>query len=110
MPTAPALNTPTNTGRDQFEQKRTEADAEMRRIERDCGDLQDALDVLVSDFAMKYPDADTSELLRVFGKGLADVMDDLQGPAFRRKCKAECEIDDIEVAEFDARWDARAVS
>lgn len=73
-----------------------EAAAEMQRIEREGIELQRGVDALLSDFAMKYPHADTGSLSRDFAARLADTVDDLQGPAYRRKSRIEDTIGNIE--------------
>lgn len=78
-----------------------DAEREMKTIARDAGDLQDALDALLSAFAMKYPMADTHTLSEDFAARLADQVDDLQGPSYRRKVRLENEVDDIEWADLE---------
>lgn len=73
-----------------------DAEQEMKRIQDAAHDLQRAVDALVSDFAVKYPNADTSGLTEDFASRLADIVDDLEGPAYRRKSRLEDQIAEIE--------------
>lgn len=88
----------------QLESQIADADREMKAIDRDAGDLQRAVDDLLSDFRAKYGHADTAGLSEAFSARLADIVDDLQGPAYRRKSRLEDEIGNIEFAELESRW------
>lgn len=78
-----------------------DCDAEMKRIRDDAYALQEAVAALVSDFAVKHPKAETSGLTDDFAFRLADIIDDLEGPAFRRKTRLEDEIGNIEWADLN---------
>lgn len=84
-----------------------DAEQEMKRIDSDAADLQRALDALLSDYGVKYPAADTGSLSADFAARLSDIVDDLQGPAYRRKVRLEDEIGGIE--ERDLRRSAPMV-
>lgn len=81
--------------------KIADCDAEMKSIDRDALDLQRAVEALVSDFAVKYPHVEMSGLSEDFATRLGDIVDDLQGPAARRKSRIEDMIDDREWADLE---------
>lgn len=73
-----------------------DAEKEMKRIQDDAADLLKAVEALVSDFAVKYPHADLSGLNEDFASRLSDIVNDLEGPAARRKMRLEDIIGAIE--------------
>lgn len=77
-----------------------DCDKEMKRIKDDAADLLKAVEALVSDFAVKYPNADTSGLTEDFASRLSDIVNDLEGPAWRRKCRIENELGAIDSADL----------
>jgi hypothetical protein len=81
--------------------KIADCETEMKAIDRDALDLQRAVEALVSDFAVKYPKVEMSGLNEDFASRLSDIVDDLQGPAYRRKSRIEDMIDDREWADLE---------
>lgn len=78
-----------------------DAEQEMKRIQNDAAELQKAVDFLLTDYAVKYPHADTTSLSEDFAARLSDIVDDLEGPAYRRKSRLEDEISNIEWADLE---------
>ena len=66
-----------------------DAEREMKRIQDDAAALLRAVQVCVDAFAVKYPNAEYGDLTRDFSARLDDIVDDLEGPAYRRKIRLE---------------------
>lgn len=73
-----------------------DAEREMKRIQNDAADLLKAVEALVSDFAVKYPNAETGGLTEDFSSRLDDIVNDLRAPAEDRKMRLEDIIGAIE--------------
>jgi hypothetical protein len=79
-----------------LENKIDEADLEMKAIADAAAELQAEIDEKVRAFAHKYPQVEMSGLSEDFASRLSDIVDDLQGPAWRRKSRLEDEICNLE--------------
>lgn len=88
-------------GTERLHNQIADCDAEMKRIRDDAYALQEAVAALVSDFGVKYPKTEMSGLTEAFADCLSDIVDDLEGPAFRRKMRLEDEIGRIEWADLE---------
>ncbi len=78
-----------------------DAEIEMKRIDVDAAALQDAIDELVRAFSAKYPKVAMSALSEDFASRLSDIVDDLQGPAYRRKSRLEDDICNADWADLE---------
>jgi hypothetical protein len=78
-----------------------DAEAKLKIIDRDCADLQRAVDALLSDFAMKHPTADIIGMSKDFGLSLSCVQDELSEPFKASKDEAEDELDNIEWRDME---------